>query len=106
MPEALPEPLERLTFDAATLMAEHPPMWRHTNKLVVFTVGCPEGCVHTGTIGYTRWPAFELPASANPAEAVQHAAGGRFAGSGRCHDSPRSAASGRAGSGTQRFEKR
>lgn len=73
MTARLPEPLERLTFEAATLMAEHPPMWRHTNKLVVFTVGCPEGCVHTGTIGYTRWPAFELPASSNPTAAAQNA---------------------------------
>ena len=55
-----PEPLERLSFDAATLVAEHPPVLRHTNKLVVMSVACAEGCGHSGTIGYTRWAAMPL----------------------------------------------
>jgi hypothetical protein len=61
MPVPTPEPLERLAFDAATLMAEHPPVLRHTNKLVVYNVACGEGCTHSGTLGYTRWAAMPLP---------------------------------------------
>ena len=61
-----PEPLERLSFDAATLVAEHPPVLRHTNKLVVMRVACAEGCGHAGTIGYTRWAAMPLPDHVDP----------------------------------------
>lgn len=67
---ALPEPLERLSFDAATLVREHPPVLRHTNKLVVYAVACPEGSAHAGTIGYTRWPAMTLPERVDPAAAL------------------------------------
>lgn len=67
---ALPEPLERLTFDAATLVREHPPVLRNTNKLVVYTVACPEGSQHAGTIGYSRWPAMALPEQVDPAAAL------------------------------------
>lgn len=67
---ALPEPLERLTFDAATLVREHPPVLRNTNKLVVYSVACPDGCEHAGTIGYTRWPAMTLPERVDPAAAL------------------------------------
>ncbi|MRS12384.1 MAG: hypothetical protein EG823_04845 [Actinobacteria bacterium] len=66
-----PEPLERLTFDAAALVAEHPPVLRHTNKLVVFTIGCGEGSApHSGTIGYTRWAAMTLPEHVDAGAAV------------------------------------
>lgn len=65
-----PEPLERLTFDAADLVREHPPVLRHTNKLVVMSVACAEGCGHSGTIGYTRWGAMPLPQRVDPAAAV------------------------------------
>lgn len=61
------EPLERLNFDTATLVREHPPVLRHTNKLVVYTVACPEGSTQAGTIGYTRWPAMALPERVDPA---------------------------------------
>jgi len=65
-----PEPLERLTFDAAALAAEHPPVLRHTNKLVVLSAACGERCAHAGTLGYTRWTAMPLPESADAAAAV------------------------------------
>lgn len=68
----VPEPLERLTFDAAALVAEHPPVLRHTNKLVVYSVACPEGSVHAGTIGYTRWPAAALPTHVKPGAVLGH----------------------------------
>jgi len=63
----MPDPLERLTFNAAELVAEHPPVLRHTNKLVVYATACPEGCVHGGTLGYTRWSALKLPERIDPA---------------------------------------
>jgi hypothetical protein len=66
----MPEPLERLEFDSATLVREHPPVLRHTNKLVVFGIACGEGCVHAGTLGYTRWPAMPLPERFDPAAAL------------------------------------
>lgn len=69
---ALPEPLERLTFDTATLVREHPPVLRHSNKLVVYTVACPEGSEHAGAIGYTRWPAMTLPGRIAPGAVVGH----------------------------------
>ncbi|MFM2105183.1 MAG: hypothetical protein RL338_215, partial [Chloroflexota bacterium] len=37
------KPIERLTFDAATLMAEHPPRMRHPNKQAVLEIACPPG---------------------------------------------------------------
>ncbi len=54
-------PLDRRTFDAATLMREHPPRWTHPNKRAVFEVAAPPGSVHQGTIGYSRWAAEPLP---------------------------------------------
>lgn len=65
-----PEPLERLSFDTATLVREHPSVLRHTNKLVVYTVACPEGSTQAGTIVYTRWPAMTLPERVDPAAAL------------------------------------
>lgn len=72
MTAQMPDPIERLTFNAADLMAEHPPVLRHTNKLVVYNIGCPEGCEHAGTIGFTRWRAMELPELVNPGAVLGH----------------------------------
>lgn len=71
MPAPMSEPLERFTFDANRLMAEHPPILRHTNKLVVFTTACPEGCTYEHELGYTRWPAMQLPERVNPGTAAE-----------------------------------
>jgi len=56
-------PIERLDFDAAALIAEHPPVWRDPNKRVVYEIACPPGSAHHGRIGFTRWAAMALPAS-------------------------------------------
>lgn len=72
MPAYMPEPIERITFDTAKLLAEHPPVLRHTNKLVVFNIACPDGCQHAGSIEYTRWPAMDLPERVNPAAVLGH----------------------------------
>jgi len=55
------EPLERFEFDAAWLVAEHPPRWRDRNKEAVFAVsGSPER-PFAGTVVYARWPVAEWP---------------------------------------------
>jgi len=73
MPSTMPEPLERITFDTAELVAEHPPHLRHTNKLVVYKIACSEGCDHGGSIEYTRWSALALPERVSPAAVLGHA---------------------------------
>lgn len=65
----IPEPLERLELDAAELVQSHPPKWQDANKRVVQEVALPAGSVHSGTIHYSRWPAFGLPASIPAAQA-------------------------------------
>jgi hypothetical protein len=57
-------PIERLDFDAATLVAEHPPVWRNENKQILYGIGCPPDSVHQGQIGFTRWGAMSLPTTA------------------------------------------
>lgn len=54
-------PLDRHEFDAAALMADHPPRVHNRNKQVVADMACPSGAVHRGTLGYSRWAAMELP---------------------------------------------
>jgi hypothetical protein len=66
MTDPTPEVLERRTFDAATLMAEHPPRLHDTNKRIVFEVACPPGAIHRGSIGFTRWAAMSLPEHLDP----------------------------------------
>ena len=56
-----PEPLERLEFDAQTLMVEHPPVWRHPNKQAVFDIACRPRESPGGRLTYTRWAAMSLP---------------------------------------------
>ena len=60
-------PIERLDFDAAALMREHPPVWRDPNKRAVYETACPPGSVHHGRIGFTRWGAMSLPVDVGPA---------------------------------------
>jgi len=62
MSRITPEPLERELFEAARLMAEHPPVWRHPNKQAVAAISCPPGSIHRGVIHYSRWAAMDLPA--------------------------------------------
>jgi hypothetical protein len=64
---AVPEPLQRRTYEAAELMRRHPPVLRHENKRLLFTIACPAGTVHAGRLEYSRWPEIPLPL---PREAV------------------------------------
>ena len=65
------QPIERQTFDAAGLMAEHPPVLRNANKRAVFDVACPEGARHQGEVTYTRWRAMPLPETWSPQRALE-----------------------------------
>lgn len=56
-------PIERRTFQAQSLMEDHPPVWFHPNKQAVFDIACPPGSVHGGELTYSRWPPFPLPES-------------------------------------------
>ncbi len=75
MTSRISEPIDRLTFDAARLMAEHPPIWRDPNKRIVYGISCPAGSVHRGTIHYTRWPAMPLPQTIDAAAAARRVEG-------------------------------
>ncbi|MFB3787554.1 MAG: hypothetical protein ACE15F_14420 [bacterium] len=55
------EPLERFQFEAARLMEEHPPRWRHPNKQAVFDVVRSAKYPFAGLIHYARWPKQTLP---------------------------------------------
>ena len=52
-------PLQRDTFDAHRLMAEHPPVLHNPNKKIVFDVACQAGMMHKGEItgieGAVEW---------------------------------------------------
>ncbi len=62
--------MERAEFVTQQLMTEHPPVLYDRNKRAVFDIACPAGCVHGGTLSYTRWLHMELPDTATPADAV------------------------------------
>lgn len=51
------EPLYRRTFDAATLLQEHPPQFRHPHKAALFEIAYPDGSAPSGRIDVTRWSA-------------------------------------------------
>jgi hypothetical protein len=51
------QPLYRRTFDAATLLREHPPQFRHPYKASLFEIAYPDGSAGPGAIEVTRWPA-------------------------------------------------
>lgn len=65
------EPLQRASFNAGQLMAEHPPKLRDPNKRVVLEVACPPGSIHAGEIEYSRWPACPLPAAVSVSSATE-----------------------------------
>ncbi len=64
------DPIERLEFDTAELVREHPPAWRNANKRAVYEIACPPGAEHRGRIGYSRWEAMPLPAEVLPVQAA------------------------------------
>jgi hypothetical protein len=62
------EPLYRKTFDAATLLREYPPQFRHPHKAALFEVAYSDGSAAPGAVEVTRWSAYvsepiKLPAA-------------------------------------------
>jgi len=55
------KPLERITFEAGTLIREHPPRWGHANKRLVFEIASTSAFPFEGQVSYSRWPQLELP---------------------------------------------
>lgn len=51
----------RLEFDAAELVASHPPVFHHPHKRLLYSLACPAECRHEGRIEFTRWQAASLP---------------------------------------------
>jgi hypothetical protein len=59
------EPIERQQFETERLMDEHPPVWRHPKKQIVFAIACPPDAQHAGRLDYSPWPAIPLPPEIN-----------------------------------------
>ena len=55
------QPLESREFDTQRLVAEHPAVWHHPNKVAVYDCLCPAESRHSGRLRYSRWPALSLP---------------------------------------------
>jgi hypothetical protein len=51
----------RFTFEASTLVAQHPPILNDANKRTVHSIACPPGNPPRGTLHVSRWPAMPLP---------------------------------------------
>jgi hypothetical protein len=54
-------PLAQVAFDAASLLADHPPRWRDPNKRTVYKIASSSGAPFEGEMIYARWPAAPLP---------------------------------------------
>lgn len=71
----MPEPLYRRSYDADTLLRQHPPKFHHPHKAALFEMAYPAGESATGRVEVTRWsrhvPAIlpvpeELPTGIRP----------------------------------------
>src|SRR4051794_22228936 len=60
-----PAPIVSMRFDAAELLAKHPPRFRHPNKQVAFDAICPGGRCASSAMVYSRWCAMPLPKSSD-----------------------------------------
>ncbi len=54
-------PIRRAEFDAAKLVAEHPPKWRSRNKRALYALLAQPDSAIAGAIRYTRWREEPLP---------------------------------------------
>jgi hypothetical protein len=64
----LPAPIVREAFDAAALVAAHPPRFTHPHKQLVHGLAAPATSPPRGALVYSRWRAMPLP-EALPARA-------------------------------------
>jgi hypothetical protein len=69
------EPINRRVFEAAELMAKHPPVWGHPNKQVVFEISSPPGSIHEGKLVFSRWSPLPLPERTEPAATIRRVEG-------------------------------
>jgi hypothetical protein len=60
MTKTAPDPLLRVSWDAATLMEQHPLRFTHSSKEHAFGLVLPPGTVHAGAVEVTRWAAMPL----------------------------------------------
>src|SRR4051812_22645567 len=58
----MPEPLFRISFDAQTLVREHPPRFHHSHKAALFQIAYADSGPVPAMIEVTRW----LPQIAEP----------------------------------------
>jgi len=70
VPAPIPEPIERLVFDAKELLYDQLPVIHDANKRIVFEIALPADCTTDGEFVYTRWPAFALPDGADAHRAL------------------------------------
>lgn len=60
--------IERLRLKSSELVSEFPSTFDHPNKDVVYSIACPSGADHRGTVNYTRWNATPLPVEVDLAD--------------------------------------
>ena len=64
--EPTPSPLFRTTFDASSLIVEHPPKIRDRNKQALLAVARDSGSPFEGEMRVARWPALPWPQDIKP----------------------------------------
>lgn len=52
-----------MSFDAATLIRDHPPRWDDRKKRLVFEIACSSAFPFEGEVAYARWSEQEPPAA-------------------------------------------
>ena len=70
--------LTRRRYDAAALIANHPPAELYPHKQLVFDLCCPPGAAHSGTLELTRWREAALPDTCQLADTEIEAVPGTF----------------------------
>lgn len=55
------ELIHRNEFKADRIVSQFPPNFHNLNKKTVYSLSCPDGCTHGGTITFSRWRPSALP---------------------------------------------
>ena len=63
--------IDRRVFETSQLMANHPPVWGHPNKQLVFEISSPAGCTYKGQLVFSRWSPVPLPDRTESATAIR-----------------------------------
>ena len=51
----------RKEFNTQEMVSKYPPKIFSNNKKIVYNIACIEGCIHNGTLGFSKWSTFDLP---------------------------------------------